>query len=72
MSLAGCMSNSSSSTPTEHADTLLAPITLACKSKTPKIIGIAITALQRLVALGGVPTVSAGWLLMADMKLTLA
>lgn len=37
---------------------MLLPITLGCKSKTPKIIGIAITALQRLVALGGVPTVS--------------
>jgi hypothetical protein len=37
---------------------MLSPVTLGCKTKTPKIIGIAITALQRLVAAGGVPTVS--------------
>jgi hypothetical protein len=37
---------------------MLSPITLGCKTKTPKIIGIAIAALQRLVATGGVPTVS--------------
>jgi hypothetical protein len=37
---------------------MLSPITLGCKTKTPKIIGIAITVLQRLVAAGGVPTVS--------------
>ena len=43
---------------TGNADTLLSPITLGCKTKTPKIIGIAITALQRLVALGAVPTVN--------------
>jgi hypothetical protein len=36
---------------------MLSPITLGCKTKTPKIIGIAITVLQRLVAAGGVPTV---------------
>jgi len=42
----------------EHADKLLAPITLGCKTKTGKIIGISIAALQRLVSLKGVPTVS--------------
>jgi len=36
---------------------MLSPVTLGCKTKTPKIIGIAITVLQRLVAAGGVPTV---------------
>jgi len=41
----------------EHAETLLSPITLGCKTKTSKIIGISIAALQRLVSLGGVPTV---------------
>jgi len=43
---------------TEHAKELLAPITLGCKTKVAKIIGISIAALQWLVALGGVPTVS--------------
>jgi len=42
----------------DNADTMLSPVTLGCKTKTPKIIGIAITVLQRLVAVGGVPTVS--------------
>jgi hypothetical protein len=42
----------------DNADTMLSPITLGCKTKAPKIIGIAITVLQRLVAAGGVPTVS--------------
>jgi hypothetical protein len=41
----------------EHAEKLLAPVTLGCKTKVGKIIGISISALQRLVALGGVPTV---------------
>ena len=41
----------------EHAKALLAPITLACKTKVAKIVGIGIAALQRLVALGDVPTV---------------
>ncbi|WVW80931.1 hypothetical protein I302_102922 [Kwoniella bestiolae CBS 10118] len=40
----------------EHADTLLDPITKGCKTKVAKVIGISIAALQRLVALGGVPT----------------
>ena len=42
----------------EHADTLLAPVSLGCKTKVGKIIGLSIAALQRLVALKGVPTVS--------------
>ncbi|WWD20641.1 hypothetical protein CI109_105117 [Kwoniella shandongensis] len=41
----------------QNADTLLEPITLGCKTKIAKVIGISIAALQRLVALGGVPTV---------------
>jgi hypothetical protein len=40
-----------------HSGELLAPITLGCKTKIAKIVGISIAALQRLVALGGVPTV---------------
>ncbi|WVQ85868.1 hypothetical protein IAT38_008036 [Cryptococcus sp. DSM 104549] len=40
----------------QHGDTLLEPITLGCKTKTAKVVGISIAALQRLVALGGVPT----------------
>ena len=40
-----------------NAEVLLAPITLGCKTKVAKIIGISIAALQRLVTLGGVPTV---------------
>ncbi|KAK8850458.1 hypothetical protein IAR55_004376 [Kwoniella newhampshirensis] len=40
----------------QHADTLLGPITLGCKTKVAKVIGISIAALQRLVSLGGVPT----------------
>ncbi|WWC98642.1 hypothetical protein V866_005535 [Kwoniella sp. B9012] len=40
----------------EHADVLLEPITKGCKTKIAKVIGISIAALQRLVALGGVPT----------------
>ncbi|ODN82823.1 hypothetical protein L202_01090 [Cryptococcus amylolentus CBS 6039] len=39
----------------DNADTLLSPVTLGCKTKTAKVIGISIAALQRLVALGGVP-----------------
>ena len=42
----------------QQAEVLLAPITLGCRTKTPKIIGISIAALQRLVALQGVPTVA--------------
>lgn len=38
-----------------NADKLLAPMTLGCKTKNAKIVGISIAALQRLVALGGVP-----------------
>ncbi|GMK54425.1 hypothetical protein CspeluHIS016_0110110 [Cutaneotrichosporon spelunceum] len=41
-----------------RADTLLAPVTLGCKTKNAKIVGISIAALQRLVALGGVPLAS--------------
>jgi hypothetical protein len=44
--------------PSAHADELLKPITLGCKTKVAKIVGISIAALQRLVSLGGVPTVS--------------
>ncbi|WVQ70582.1 hypothetical protein IAR50_000101 [Cryptococcus sp. DSM 104548] len=40
----------------DNADTLLSPVTLGCKTKTAKVIGISIAALQRLVALGGAPT----------------
>ncbi|WWC92223.1 uncharacterized protein L201_007177 [Kwoniella dendrophila CBS 6074] len=40
----------------QNADTLLEPITKGCKTKVAKVIGISIAALQRLVALGGVPT----------------
>ncbi|OCF58554.1 hypothetical protein L486_04587 [Kwoniella mangroviensis CBS 10435] len=40
----------------ENADVLLEPITKGCKTKVAKVIGISIAALQRLVALGGVPT----------------
>lgn len=36
---------------------MLSPIALGCRTKTPKVIGIAITALQRVVALRGIPTV---------------
>lgn len=49
------------SSQTGKADILLAPVTLGCKTKTAKIIGISISALQRLVALGGVPTVSSAF-----------
>ncbi|RXK40656.1 hypothetical protein M231_02113 [Tremella mesenterica] len=42
--------------PLKQADILLSPITLGCKTKTPKIIGISLAALQRLVALSGLPT----------------
>lgn len=38
-----------------NADKLLAPMTLGCKTKNAKLVGISIAALQRLVALGGVP-----------------
>lgn len=41
-----------------QADKLLAPVTLGCKTKNAKIVGISIAALQRLVALGGVPLAS--------------
>jgi hypothetical protein len=37
---------------------LLAPITLGCKTRNAKIVGISIAALQQLVALGGVPLAS--------------
>ena len=40
-----------------NAEVLLLPITLGCKTKVAKVIGISIAALQRLVTLGGVPTV---------------
>ncbi|WVO17542.1 hypothetical protein L204_105237 [Cryptococcus depauperatus] len=40
----------------DNADTLLQPVILGCKSKAVKVIAISIAALQRLVALGGVPT----------------
>ncbi|OXM81823.1 hypothetical protein C364_00796 [Cryptococcus neoformans Bt63] len=39
-----------------NAETLLEPITLGCKTKTAKVIGISIAALQRLISLGGLPT----------------
>lgn len=42
----------------DRSTELLAPVTLGCKTKTAKIIGISISALQRLVSLQGVPTVS--------------
>lgn len=41
-----------------HAAELLKPITSGCKTKVAKIVGISISALQRLVSIGGVPTVS--------------
>ncbi|CAK9786560.1 hypothetical protein CC85DRAFT_283171 [Cutaneotrichosporon oleaginosum] len=41
-----------------RAETLLAPVTLGCRTKNAKIVGISIAALQRLVALGGVPLAS--------------
>jgi hypothetical protein len=41
-----------------HAEELLKPITLGCKTKVAKIVGISVAALQRLVSIGGVPTVS--------------
>ncbi|WRT70613.1 uncharacterized protein IL334_007611 [Kwoniella shivajii] len=40
----------------QNADTLLEPITKGCKTRIAKVIAISIGALQRLVALGGVPT----------------
>ncbi|KAL7422319.1 Endocytosis and vacuole integrity protein [Cryptotrichosporon argae] len=40
----------------EHAETLIAPVISGCRTKNAKIVGISIAALQRLVALGGVPT----------------
>ncbi|KAK4688854.1 hypothetical protein P7C73_g1265, partial [Tremellales sp. Uapishka_1] len=43
---------------TDQAEALLAPITLGCKTKNAKCIGISISALQRLVSLGGVSTAS--------------
>ncbi|ORX41097.1 guanine nucleotide exchange factor in Golgi transport N-terminal-domain-containing protein [Kockovaella imperatae] len=39
-----------------HCDKLLAPVILGCKTKQAKIVGISITALQRLVILRGVAT----------------
>ncbi|ORY29654.1 guanine nucleotide exchange factor in Golgi transport N-terminal-domain-containing protein [Naematelia encephala] len=42
----------------QHASTLLEPVTLGCKTKVAKIVGISIAALQRVVALGAVPTTS--------------
>lgn len=42
----------------QHATTLLEPMLLGCKTKVPKVIGISISALQRLMSLKGVPIVS--------------
>jgi hypothetical protein len=43
-----------------RAEELLAPVQLGCRTRVAKVVGISIAALQRLVSLGGVPTVSAG------------
>ncbi|WVR08607.1 hypothetical protein IAU60_005662 [Kwoniella sp. DSM 27419] len=40
-----------------NAETLLDPIGRGCKTRVAKVIGISIAALQRLVSLGGVPTI---------------
>lgn len=42
-----------------RAEELLAPVQLGCRTRVAKVVGISIAALQRLVSLGGVPTVSA-------------